>query len=67
MNSLAITIKPLFKNKKIRIEMDAEKFERFAASLGLFRSNFLRSLDKAEKDYSEGKVKKIRSFKDLTQ
>jgi len=66
MASLTITIKPHVNHpKKILIEMDAEKFEKLAADLGLFNPEFLKSLDRAEKDYKAGRIKKIKSLKEL--
>ena len=65
MASLTITIKPYKKEKKIIIEMDLDKFERLAASLGFFNPEFLKSLKKAEKDYKAGRIKKIKSLKEL--
>lgn len=66
MNPLTITIKPLVNNRKIFVEMNAEKFERLAASLGFFNPEFLNSLDQAEKDYKAGRIKEIKSFKELS-
>jgi len=65
MASLTITIKPYKKEKKIIIEMDLDKFERLAASLGFFNREFLKSLRKAERDYKAGRIKKIKSLKEL--
>lgn len=65
MSSLAITIKPNVGRKKILVELDVDKFERLAANLGFFSADFLKSLDKAEKDYRTGRVKKISSLKEL--
>jgi len=45
--------------------MDADKFERLAADLGLFSPEFLKSLNRAEKDYKAGRIKKIKSLKEL--
>ncbi|MBU2579275.1 hypothetical protein KKA09_04150 [Patescibacteria group bacterium] len=45
--------------------MDVEKFEKLAALLGFFNSEFLKSIDQAEKNWKEGKVKKIKSLKEL--
>ncbi|MFH1656579.1 MAG: hypothetical protein ABH956_02270 [Candidatus Nealsonbacteria bacterium] len=64
MSQFTIEIKPKASGK-VLIEMDAEKFERLAASLGLFNSEFLESLDRVEKDCKEGKVEKIKSLKEL--
>lgn len=66
MASLAVTIKPeTNKPRKILIELDAEKFERLAANFGFFNPEFLKSLERAEKDYQTGKIRKIKSLKDL--
>jgi len=66
MASLTITIKPRANHpRKILIEMDSEKFERLAANLGLFNPEFLKSLERAEKDYKAGRIKKIKSLKEL--
>jgi len=66
MASLTVTIKPKTnRGKKFLVEMDADKFERLASNLGFFSSEFVESLDKAEKDFKTGKVKKIKSFREL--
>jgi len=66
MASLTITIKPrLNRPRKILIEMDADKFERLAANLGFFSSEFLESMTKSERDYKAGRIKKIKSLKEL--
>ena len=63
MASLIATIKP--RAKKISVELDASRFERLAASFGLFNPDFLKSLDRAEKDYQAGRVKKVSSLGEL--
>lgn len=64
--SLHITVQSLPKHpKKILVEMDAEKFERLAASLGLFSRDFIDSLIKAEDDYKNKRYKKLGSLKEL--
>jgi len=66
MVSLNITIKQ--KNKRSRktvVEFDADQFERMAAAFGFFNPEFLKSLDRAEKDIKAGRVKRLRSLKDL--
>ena len=66
MESLVINIKPPRDlRQKVLIEMDTRKFERLAANLGLFSSEFLRSLNRAEKDCRAGKIRKIKSLKEL--
>ena len=66
MASLTITIKSQINHpKKVIVEMDAEKLEKLAAALGLFNPEFLKSLDQAERDYKAGRIKKIKSLKEL--
>jgi len=66
MVSLNITIKQKKnRSRKATIEFDADKFERLAAVFGFFNPDFLKSLEESEKDFKEGKVKRLRSFKDL--
>ena len=63
--TLAITIKPNKNKKKIYIEMDAERFEQFAANLGLFNPDFLKSIERSERDVAAGRVRRLRSLHDL--
>lgn len=66
MVSLNITIKQ--KNRRSRktmVEFDVGQFEKLAAMFGFFNPDFLESLDRAEKDVKAGRVRKIKSFKDL--
>jgi len=66
MASLTITIKPEVNHpKKILVEMDIERLEKLIATLGLFNPEFLESLERAEKDYKAGRIKKIKSLKEL--
>jgi len=67
MASLTITIKPQEVNhpKRMLVEMDVEKLEKLASALGFFNPEFLKSLDRAEKDYKAGRIKKIKSLKEL--
>lgn len=65
MVSLNITIKQGKKlNKKI-VEFDVGQFERLAAALNMFNPDFLKSLARSEKDYKEGRFRKLKSLKDL--
>ncbi len=52
-------------SRKILIELDADKFERLAANLGFFNPDFLESLSRAEVDCRTGKIRKIKSLKEL--
>lgn len=66
MNALTLTIRPALKRKeKVRVELDAERFERLAADLGFFSSEFVASVDRAEREITEGKTKRLRSLKDF--
>lgn len=65
MNSTAITIKKSKNPKKYLVEIDADKLEKLAISLGWFSEDFLKSLDRAEADYKAGRIRKIKSLKDL--
>ena len=68
MSSLTITIKPQTnRTRKILVEMDAEKFEKLAASLGFFNPEFLKSLQRAKKDFKAGRFTKIKSLKELRE
>ncbi len=65
MANLSIFITPKTKRRKILVEIDADRLEKLAASLGFFGDDFLKSLEKAEKDYKAGRIRKIRSLKEL--
>lgn len=66
MASLNITIKQDNRHpKKTVLEFNADQFERVAAAFGFFNPEFLKSLDRAEKDVKAGRVKRLRSLKDL--
>ncbi|MEK7541599.1 MAG: hypothetical protein AAB533_01995 [Patescibacteria group bacterium] len=66
MNVLTLTIRPPVKReRRVRVELDAERFERLAADLGFFTPQFIASIDRAEKEIAEGKTKRLRSLKDL--
>lgn len=51
--------------REMIIELNADQFERVAGTFGLWNPDFLRSIDRAENDVRAGRVKKIRSLKDL--
>lgn len=50
---------------KFNVEIDADKFEKLAASLGFFGKDFLKSLDRAEADYKAGRISKAKSLREL--
>ena len=62
MNSPTITVKPRLNGKKILVEIDADRFEKLAGSLGFFNPEFLSSLDRAEKDFKAGRIRRILSL-----
>ena len=63
MASLEITVKK--KNNRVLVEMDADRFEKIAADFGFFSEDFLKSLDRAERDLKAGKVTIVKSLKEL--
>jgi len=67
MASLPVTVRPASRARRrtLRIEVDAEKFERLAADFGLFNPEFLASLERAEADVRAGRVRKITSLRTL--
>lgn len=66
MNTPTITVKKAINgSRKVLVELDANRFERLAANLGFFSQDFLNSLDRAEKDYSAGRTRRVRSLKNL--
>ena len=66
MSSLTVTIKPQTNHgKKFLVEMDFDKFERLASGLGFFSPEFINSLIRAEKDIKTGRIRKIKSLKEL--
>lgn len=65
MSTLTIIVKPNRNRGTFSVEMDADRFERMAGDLGLFNQDFLRSLDRAERDYRAGRVREIPSLKEL--
>ena len=65
-NSLKLKInQSVQSNDTLVVELDKIRFERLAASFGFFNPDFLESLDRAEDDYKKGRVRSIKSLKDL--
>lgn len=52
-------------SRTINLQVDRNAFERLADLFGYFRPEFLQSIDRAETDIKKGRVKKLRSLKDL--
>ena len=65
MSSLELTIKK--RNNRVLVEMNAVRFERLAAEFGFFGKEFLKSLERAEKDVKAGRIRKVQSLKQLRQ
>jgi len=53
------------RRQKATIKLDADKFEKLAALFGMFNPDFLKSLARAEKDIKAGRVREIKSLKEL--
>ena len=47
------------------MELDANRLERLASHLGFFSPDFLKSVDKAERDYRAGRVREVGSLSEL--
>ncbi len=60
-----ITVERKPKSKRIIVEIDADKLERLAASLGLPSPGFLHSIARSEKDITLGKTRRLRSLREL--
>lgn len=53
------------RKRSVTLTFDANRFERLAEVFGLYNPEFLESLDRAEVDSRAGRLRKIKSFKDL--
>ena len=60
-----ITVERKPKSPRVIVEIDAEKLERLAATLGLFNEEFLKSLSRSERDIAFGRTKRLRSLRQL--
>ncbi|MEK7183412.1 MAG: hypothetical protein AAB776_02125 [Patescibacteria group bacterium] len=65
MVSLPLKIGRGRRAQTVTVQVDASRFERLAAVFGFFNPGFLSSVDRAEKDYKAGRVRKITSFSQL--
>ncbi|MEK7193502.1 MAG: hypothetical protein AAB652_01815 [Patescibacteria group bacterium] len=63
--SIDLAVKRNLKNRKVTVQIDADKLERLAASFGFLNPDFLKSLDRAEKNYAAGRYRKIKSLRDV--
>lgn len=65
MASLNMQFSPQGTGKDILVKINADQFERLAATFGFFNPEFLKSLQRAEKDIKQGRMRKLKSLKDL--
>ncbi len=49
----------------IQIKISKQNFEAFCDSIGLYRREFLHTLDASEQDHRTGRVKKRKSLREL--
>ena len=63
--SQTIAIKTTSVGKKVTVELDANRLERLASNLGFFSTDFLKSVDRAERDYRAGRVREVASLREL--
>lgn len=50
---------------RIRIEISKESFESFCNAIGLYRKEFLGTLDASERDHRSGRVTRRKSLYEL--
>jgi hypothetical protein len=60
-----ITVERKPRSQRVVVEIDAEKLERLAATLGLFNEEFLKSLSRSERDIALSRTKRLRSLREL--
>lgn len=66
MASMPITVeKKQKKSAKYVVEFNALSLERLAAACGWYHPEFVTSIERAERDIKAGRVKRLRSFRDL--
>ena len=64
-SNLTISVRPKARLRKFSVELDADRFERLAAGLGLFQEEFIASIERAEREISQRKMKRLHSLGDL--
>ena len=65
MSNIAIKISSNSKSKKLLVEIDANKLERLASSLGLYNPSFIKSIEVAEQDFRAGRSRLLTSLRKL--
>lgn len=64
MATITIVDKPNT-NKKMKVEIDLNQWEKLADVFGLYNATFLKSLDSSLKESKSGKVRRVRSLREL--
>ena len=62
---LTLTVKSKRDGKNARVEVDADRFERLAGTLGLFNTKFLTSIARSEREIKSRKTQSLKSLKRL--
>ncbi|OHA89957.1 MAG: hypothetical protein A2832_01565 [Candidatus Zambryskibacteria bacterium RIFCSPHIGHO2_01_FULL_44_22b] len=65
MSNIAIKISKNSKGKKLLVEIDANKLERLASNLGLYNPDFIKSVERAERDFRAGRSRTLTSLRRL--
>lgn len=66
MASMPMTLTRRVRDRShVTVQFDTESLERLAAACGWFHPDFEASIARAEKDIRAGRMKRLRSFKDL--
>ena len=63
--SQTLEIKTTSVGRKVIVELDANRIERLASNLGFYGLDFLKSVDRAERDYRAGRVHEVASLSEL--
>ena len=63
MATLTIEKKP--HSDKYLVEVDTRDWERISGELGFYNPDFVKSLDKSEREISQKKTKRLKSLHDL--
>ena len=53
--------------KTITLQFNKDRLERLCNALGLYKKEFLESLDRSEKDHQAGRVYKIKNLMDIAK
>jgi hypothetical protein len=66
MNTIDLTLTQT-KRGTVSVELDADRLETLAASLGLFSDEFLETIRESEREYRAGRYKKVSSLAELVK